>query len=142
MRVAVLSESPADEAAIRILTEGLLGRQTQAVGLPPLRTRGWPSVLHVIPAVLSHLHYQTHAEALVVVADANHSPMHRATHEQPVGIDSTCRLCQLRQRVEQTQNRLRSVPGRQPQVIQTAIGMAVPAIEAWYRCAQEAAVQE
>jgi len=142
MRVAVLSESAADEAAIRILIDGLLGSPTQAVGLPSLRTRGWPAVLQVIPAVLSHLHYQTHADAFVVVVDANHSPMHQATHEQPGGIECTCRLCQLRERVAQTQSRLRSVPERQPQIIQTAIGIAVPAIEAWYRCAVDPHVSE
>ena len=40
MKVAVLSESPADEAAIRILIDGILGRPTQSADMPPIRTRG------------------------------------------------------------------------------------------------------
>ena len=40
MKVAVLSESPADEAAIRILIDGILGRPTQPADMPPIRTRG------------------------------------------------------------------------------------------------------
>ncbi len=39
MKVAVLSESPADEAAIRILLDGILGRPTQSTDIPPIQTR-------------------------------------------------------------------------------------------------------
>jgi len=142
MRVAVLSESPADEAAIRILIESVLGRPTQSVEPPPqrLRTRGWPSVLLIIPKVLQHLHYHTDAEACAIVVDTDASPVHQATHEQPGGAVSTCRLCQLRQVVTQTQTQLRSIPGRPP--LQAAVGVAVPAIEAWYCCGRNPQVTE
>jgi hypothetical protein len=40
MRVAVLSESHADEVAIRILVDGILGRQTQPIALLPIWSRG------------------------------------------------------------------------------------------------------
>jgi hypothetical protein len=33
MKLAVLSESPADEAAIRILANGIIGQETEAVEL-------------------------------------------------------------------------------------------------------------
>jgi hypothetical protein len=132
MKVAILSESLADEVALRILVDGILGRQTQPANLPPLRTRGWPAVLRVLPSVLQHLHYQTDAEALVVVTDTNHSPVHQAAHDQPGGRDNRCRLCQLREQMTQIQSHLRPVAGRQP--LQTAVGVAAPAIEAWYRC--------
>src|SRR5262249_13223835 len=142
MRIAVLSESPADEAAIRILVESVLGRPTQSIEPPPqlLRTRGWPSVREIIPKVLQHLHYQTDAEACVIVVDTDASPVHQATHEQPDGAVSPCRLCQLREVVTQTQRRLQSMPGRPP--LQTAVGVAVPAIEAWYRCGHDPQVTE
>jgi len=131
MRITVLSESPADEAAIRILIESVLGRPTQSVEPPPqlLRTRGWPSVLRIIPKVLPYIHYQTDAEACVIVVDTDTSPVHQATHEQPGGAVSACRLCQLRQVMTQTQRQLRPIPGRPP--LQTAVGVAVPAMEAW-----------
>ena len=142
MRIAILSESRADEAAVRILVEGVLGRETQPVELCPIQTRGWPSVLRIIPTVLRHLHYQTDAEALVIVADANHSPLHHATHEEPGRAETSCRLCRLREQVHQVQNSLRPVASRQPQRVQTAIGIAVPAIEAWYRCGLDPQISE
>jgi hypothetical protein len=46
LKLAVLSESQADEAAVRLFVEAILQIQTQPIGLPPLRSRGWPSVLH------------------------------------------------------------------------------------------------
>src|SRR5262249_49534604 len=142
MRIAVLSESPADEAAIRILIESMLGRPTQSVepSPRPFRTRGWPFVLQITPNVLSYVHYQTDADACVIVVDTDASPVHQATHEQPGGAVSTCRLCQLRQAVTQTQEQLRSRPGRPP--LQVAVGAAVPAVEARYRCGQDPQVTE
>ena len=76
MKVAVLSESPADEAAIRILVEGLLGRTIEPPPMPPIRSRGHDAVVASLPTVLKHLHYRTDAEALVVVLDSDRSPVH------------------------------------------------------------------
>lgn len=140
MRVAILSESQADEAAVRVLVGGALGREAHSVAMPPIRTRGWPSVLQVIPTIIRHLHYRTDAEALVIVADANHSPLHQALHEEPGQADDRCRLCQLRDQVREVQNSLSLVSGRQP--LRTAIGIAIPAIEAWYRCGVDPQVSE
>ena len=142
MRVAVLSESPADEAAIRILIESVLGRPTQSVEPPPrlLRTRGWPSVLRILPNIIRYAHYQTDAEACVIVVDTDASPVHQATHERPGSAVRECRLCQLRQVMAQTQRELQSRPERPP--LQTAAGVAVPAIEAWYRCGLDPQVTE
>jgi hypothetical protein len=132
MKVAVLSESAADEAAIRIMVEGLLGRETLPVAPFALRSRGWPSVLQISRNVYWHLYYQTEAEALVLVVDSNHSPVHEEAHERPDHADQFCRLCQLRAAVVQVRARLHPVAGRP--AIKVAMGMAVPAIEAWYLC--------
>jgi hypothetical protein len=140
MRVAVLSESPADEAAIRIILNSVLGVETRPVTSPPLRSRGWPSVLRVLPTVMKHLHYQTDADALVVVVDSDDSPVHRAEHESPGGEEGRCRLCQLRHTARIESGRLRPVPGRE--AIRTAVGLAVPAVEAWYLCGVDARVNE
>lgn len=67
MRVAVLSESPADEAAIRILVDGIIGRPTQLAAMPPIRARGVSGVFNILPAILKHLHYRTDADALIIV---------------------------------------------------------------------------
>lgn len=139
MNVAVLSESPADEAAVRILIGGILGTEISAVNYP-LRSRGWPSVLQLLPTVLKHLHYQTDAEALVLVVDSNSSPVHVISHEEPNQADLNCRICRLRHAIRQTQYQLRERAGYAP--IKTAIGLAVPCIEAWYRCGMDARVTE
>jgi len=141
MKIAVLSESPADVAAIHILIDGLLGRLTQPIEPPQQsRTRGWSVVLQVIPAVLKHLHYRTDTHAFAVVIDADNSPLHQPTHEVPGREVEKCRLCQLRRVVAQAQQQLRPVPGRAP--LQIAIGTAVPSIEAWYRCGLEPHINE
>jgi len=141
MKVAVLSESPEDEAAIHILIAGLLGKQTQPIEPSrQLRTRGWPAVLQVIPAELKQLHYLTDTHAFAVVVDADNSPLHQAAHEAPGGAVAKCRLCQLRRVVAQTQQQLRPVSGRVP--VQVAMGTAVPSIEAWYRCGLEPYINE
>ena len=140
MKLAVLSESSADEAALRVLIDGILRRQTERVSLPPLRTRGWPSVREILPTILKHLHYQSDAEALVLVVDSNHSPPHEFAHDQPGGVSIECRLCQLRQVTEQVRRQLTPVPNRAP--LKLAIGLAVPAIEAWYRVGRDPQVSE
>ncbi len=140
MKVAVLSESSADEAAIRILVNGILGTETQEVPSLPLRSRGWPSVLRVLPTVIKFLHYRTDAEALVVVADSDDSPIHQSIHDQAGGEDRRCRLCQLRGVSGDERSRLRPVPGRSE--LKLALGLAVPAIEAWYLCGIDPQVTE
>jgi hypothetical protein len=138
MKVVVLSESSADEAAIRILVNGILGRETEDVHSLPLRSRGWPSVIRVLPTVVKFLHYQTDAEALVVIADSDDSPVHRSSHDQVGNEESGCRLCQLRRVVKET--KLSVVAGRNE--MKVAVGLAVPAIEAWYLCGVDPHVSE
>ena len=140
MTLAVLSESQADEAAIRILVNGILGRETHPVVGLPLRSRGWPSVLNVLPSVLKHLYYRTDAEAFVVVVDSNTSPVHQIGHNLPAAALDGCRFCQLQQAIEQVQSQFAQVHAR-PR-IETAVGLAVPAMEAWYLCGRDARVSE
>ncbi len=140
MKLAVLSESSADEEVIRILIEGILGKRTQVVASPPLRTRGWPSVRQVLPGVLKHLHYRTEAEAFVLVVDSNRSPPHQSRHDLPDAANPECRLCQLRQIVDRVQREITPVPNRP--AIKTAIGVAVPSMEAWYVCGRDEKVSE
>lgn len=137
MKLAILSESAADEAAARILVEAILGRTTEPVPGPPVEARrGWPGVLNVVPAVVLYLHYQTDAEGLVVVADANGSPFHQVDHDEVDEPLEGCRLCQLRSRCRETLVELRSV-GHRTHPVNVAIGLAFPAIEAWYRCGRD-----
>lgn len=132
MKLVVLSESPEDEAAVRILVDGILGVQTDHVAPPFLRTRGWSPLLSVLPGILKHLHYHSDADALVVIVDSDDSPPHLVSHRPPDGAKQGCRRCRLRVVADYAQSGLSAVPNRAP--IKTAFGLAVPEIEAWLLC--------
>src|SRR5262245_59897857 len=138
MKLAVLSESPADEEAIRILTDGLLGYNAERA--TPYRARGWPSVSQVLPGVIKELHYRSDADALVVVVDGNGSTVHTSSHYGPSDNDSSCRLCLLQSAARTTASSLRAIPEKVP--LRMAIGVAFPAMEAWYSCGRDPRVTE
>jgi len=139
MKLALLSESPADEAALHVVVEGVLGRAVTLVQ-PPLRARGWPSVAQVLPVVLRYLHFQTDAQGILVVVDSDDSVVHDEQHERPGFHHPGCRLCQLRAILRQTLKHLPAMNGRAR--LHTAAGLAVPAIEAWYLSGRDETVQE
>jgi len=139
MKVAILSESPADEAALRIFVEGVLRERIEPVQ-SGLRARGWPSVVQILPAVIRHLHFNTPAEALVVVVDSDDSVVHGEEHERPDYFHPQCRLCRLRAVFRQTVKRLPEARGRGR--LLRGVGVAVPAIEGWLLCGRDATVTE
>ncbi|MCH7812662.1 MAG: hypothetical protein IID40_01450 [Planctomycetes bacterium] len=132
MKLAVLSESPADEAALRILVDAVLGQPTEAVAPPALRSRGWPSVRNILPAVIKHLYYQTDADGLVVVVDSNGTLPHDESHSAENDSEKKCRLCQLQRSADRVRRDLRPVATRGD--LGVFVGLACPAVEAWYRC--------
>lgn len=140
MKVAVYGESPADEAALRILVDALLGSPTQRIGFPWLKSRGWPSILQNLPKVVQYLHYQTDAEGLVVVVDSDKSPLPAQPLQRLAESDDPSRLGRLQRAVDLVAARVAPVPHR-PE-LKLALGLAVPTIEAWYRCGLDARVNE
>lgn len=128
MKVVILGESSADEAAVRVLVDEILGVHTMEAGVLNLRARGWPAVRDVLGAVMKQLHYHTDVEGIVVVADSNGSMIHVPQHDAVAGGEPGCRVCELRRTVAGV--RLNPLTGRPP--LKTAIGVAVPAVEAWY----------
>jgi hypothetical protein len=139
MNVALLSESPADEAALRELVTGVLRVRPRFIA-PGFRARGWPNVAQLLPAVIRHLHFNTDADALVVTVDADDSVVHGAAHERPGYFHPHGRMCQLRAVHRQTTKKLPPARGRER--LLRAVGVAVPAIEAWYLCGRDPAVTE
>ena len=79
MKLAILSESPADEAALQVLVGYVLG-EPFATLKTALRARGWPSVEQVLPPIIRHLHFNTDADGLVVVVDSDDSIVHTPEH--------------------------------------------------------------
>ena len=138
MKVAILAESPADEAAIRILVEALLARTTEPLTDSVLRARTWPGLRTELGLVYRHLLYRTDADALVVVADSNHSPIPLPNRRDRAQPQPEGRMQELLAELDKA--RAKSVPGRKP--LHVAIGLAVPAIEAWWRCGIDHGVNE
>jgi hypothetical protein len=132
MKVAIVSESPADTTAIHILLEALAGRRIELVKDARLRAGGWPSMLHAIDVELKYLHYRTDAHALIAVADSDDSPVHEPAHESSGSAVESCRVCRLRAKIGSIQANLR--PRHLSYRIGVAIGLAVPALEAWLLC--------
>lgn len=139
MRLAILSESPADEAAVRVWAGAVLGEPCTVVA-PALRARGWPNVEQVLPAVARHLHFHTDAAGLVIVVDSDDSPVHTAAHEAPGYHHPLCRICRLRAVFRRATRKLPPARGRAG--VLRAVGLAVPAIEAWLLCGRAEGVTE
>jgi len=131
MKLAILSESPADEAAIALLIEAVLRKPFVRVQ-SNLRARGWPSVAQVLPAVVRHLHFNTQADGLVVVVDSDDSVVHTAAHDRPDYFHPFCRICRLRAVFRQATKKLPPARGRER--VLRGVGVAVPAVEGWYLC--------
>ncbi len=139
MNIALLSESPVDEAALRVLVGYVLGQGFNPIS-PSLRARGWPSVELVLPAILRHLHFNTNAAGLVVVVDSDDSPVHTAAHEAPGYHHPYCRICRLRAVFRRTIKNLPPARGRDR--VLRAVGLCVPALEAWLLCGRDTSITE
>ena len=139
MKIALLSESPADETALRVLVAAVL-RQDPKFVAPGYRARGWPNVAQLMPAVLRHLHFNSDTDALVVVVDSDDSVVHTERHDAPDYFHPHCRMCQLRAVYRQTTKKLPKAHGRDRML--RMIGVAVPAVEAWYLCGRDEGVTE
>jgi len=139
MKIAVLSESLADETVLRVLIDAALPIKP-AHAPAGFRARGWPNVLQVLPAVIRHLHFNTDVDALVVSCDSDDAPVHTAAHEAPQYFHPHCRMCQLRAAFRQTGKRLPPAQGRAR--VLRVVGVAVPALEAWLLCGRDDAVNE
>lgn len=129
MKVAILSESTADEAAVKILLDAIFGEETEIASYRVrLRSGGWSPILTEFPRIVRAVYYAAEADAIAVVLDSDDTAIHKPEHgENP---ESKCRLCELVQIFKGEE--IRPMPGRE--MIDAAIGLAVPAIEAWLLC--------
>ncbi|MBL9218073.1 MAG: hypothetical protein JNG82_06265 [Opitutaceae bacterium] len=139
MNIALLSESPVDEAALRVLVGYVLGHGFNQIS-PSLRARGWPSVELVLPAIIRHLHFNTRADGLVVVVDSDDTPVHTAEHEAPGYHHPQCRICRLRAVFRRAMKNLPPAHGRER--VLRAVGLCVPALEAWLLCGRDTSITE
>jgi len=128
--------SPADEAALKIIAAGILGEEIEEIDLPNTIIHRSSSHLDKnLPSVIRGVYYWTDAEALIVVSDSDDSPVHIEEHEREA--NNQCRLCQLIKAVAET---IAALKGER--VFRVAVGVPVPAIEAWYLCGVNPHVNE
>ncbi|MBX7171075.1 MAG: hypothetical protein K1X72_08960 [Pyrinomonadaceae bacterium] len=129
MKIAFFSESVADESALKILVSGILQEEIEETDLPnKLIYRSCTHLDKDLPAVINAVHYNSNAEALIVVSDSDDTPVHINDHEE--NENEKCRLCQLRKAIEKSLSKLQTFEGKN--LLKVAIGVPVPAIEAWY----------
>jgi hypothetical protein len=145
MKIAILSESPADEAAVRILVEAIVGEPVSLAEVRNRRPPGYSGVLKALGVVFRSLYFTPdadglYADGLVVVVDANGSEIHTQGHDTGSVMCGDCRVCALRELVREERRRLPIVAGR-PR-LRCAIGLAVPAVEAWLLSAREPGLAE
>jgi hypothetical protein len=129
MKIGFFCESPADQAAMAVFAEGILGQKPEAISME-LAAHGVTGSLTALDGVFRGLHYNSDAEGLVVVVDCDETELHRSNHESASESEDNCRFCQLRRIIFRARNQLKPRQGR-PE-LKVAVGVCVPAIEAWY----------
>jgi hypothetical protein len=122
MRIVVLAESPADQAAIAIFAGAILNTSVECVDIRP-RAGGFAAVLAAIRPTLLSLIYRRTADALIVAVDSNGSPIEE---DCPGG-----RIATLRDIIDRTKSRV--APGEDVNRVRTALAVAAPSLEAWLR---------
>jgi hypothetical protein len=129
MKIGFYSESPADQAALAVFTEGILGEPPEPISMN-LEGHGVMGVLSGLDGVVRGVHYNSDADGLVVVIDCDDTDLHEPEHDTPGSEGQHCRFCEARKIVARARKQLKPRKGMPP--LKVAIGLTVPAIEAWY----------
>lgn len=129
MKIAFYCESPADQAGMAVFAEGILGAPPEPINMD-LEAHSVPAFFTTLDGVFRGIHYNCDAEALVIVVDSDRTEMHDDAHDAATEPLENCRLCQTRNIIRRARRQLKARQGRGE--LKVAIGLAVPAIEAWY----------
>ena len=139
MKIVCFGESPADQAAMAVFIEGILGEPSEIIDMG-LEGNGVTGVLNALSGVFRGVYFNSDAQGLVVVVDSDDSELHHPDHDKPEGRREDCRLYQARKIIILASKKMRARQGRPG--LNVAIGLAVPAIEAWYLVGKEHQVGE
>jgi hypothetical protein len=129
MKIGYYCESSADQAAMMVFTEGLFGERPEPINMD-LEAHSIPAFFSALDGVFRGVHYNSDAEGMVIVVDCDDTEIHVPTHERPGQAADNCRLCEIRKIMTRARNQLKPRQGRLD--LKVAVGLAVPAIEAWY----------
>lgn len=139
MKLVFFGESTADQRALTVFTEGILGEPPEVVDMG-LEAHGVSGVLSTLAGIYRGVYYNSDAEGLVVVVDNDDAELHDSDHDKSAESGEDCRLCEVRKIIARAGKHLKAKPGRAG--LRVAIGVAVPAIEAWYLVGREHQVGE
>ncbi len=134
MKIGYYCESPADQAAMAVFTEGILGEPPEPINMD-LEAHSVPAFFSALDGVFRGVHYNSDAEGLVLVVDSNATELHDSAHDKAGADPGSCRLCKIRKSILRAQNQLK--PRTDWPKLKVAIGLPVPAIEAWYLAGKE-----
>lgn len=109
MKIAFFGESPADQAAVSVFTEGLLGEPPEHTEMA-LEGHGVTGVLNALVGVFRGVYYNSDAEGMVLVIDCDDTELHHSDHDKPGNGGENCRLCQARKIITKAREQLRARP--------------------------------
>lgn len=128
MKVAFFSESKADETVLKNFVEEISEAEIEEKDIRKnLQFRSSSHLIKNLPVVIRSVHYSSDADFLVISSDSDDTPVHIAQHETIE--NEQCHLCCLQKIVQKSLAELQDFEGKQ--MLKIAIGIPVPAIEAW-----------
>src|SRR5438128_8941863 len=105
MKIGYYCESPADQAALAVFTEGILGTPPEPINMD-LEAHSVPAFFSALEGVFRGVHYNSDAEGLIVVVDCDDKEVHDTKHDTSKDGEN-CRLCQARGIIDRTRNQLK-----------------------------------
>src|SRR5437667_11733579 len=100
MKIGYYCESPADQAAMVVFTEGILGEPPEPINMD-LEAHSVPGFFSALDGVFRGVHYNSDAEGLVLVVDCDDTDLHDPAHDTPGTSGERCRLCKARKIITQ-----------------------------------------
>jgi len=140
MKVAIVSESPADETAMATLVAAVIGRPIEVASYQVRKGGGWTTLMRALPSIVPAIYYATDAEGVIIVLDSDDSPIHNPGHDPADPNNTNCRICGIMRLVATSTSRLHDRPVNHQ--LRFAFGLAIPAIEAWLLCGIDHQVSE
>lgn len=139
MKIGYYGESPADQAALAVFVEGLLGKAPEPINMD-LEAHSVPGYFSALDGVYRGVHYNSDAEGLILVVDCDDTTLHEITHDPHGSDEESCRFCKIHKIIARAKKQLKPRQGR-PE-LKVAIGLTVPSIEAWYLVGKEHQIGE
>ncbi|MBM4072709.1 MAG: hypothetical protein FJ271_27850 [Planctomycetes bacterium] len=110
-----------------MFTAAILGQPLESISMD-LEAHSVPGFFNALDGVFRGVHYNSDAEALIIVVDSDRTEPHELTHDFQKDTGIGCRHCKIAQIIARARNQLK--PRQSQAELKIAIGLAVPSIEA------------